>query len=764
MAKREGTTREKPYDGDPDESESRNSGAPGLTTILAGIAAAVFLILWALGWPAKGEGMEWFGDGGYRFEFLSNAFSRVILPLAHLCVIVLAAFCGGLRLMSLLRAEPDSAFERVIFGVASGLGALSIGIMILGCLGFPQIWVLELAMAVAGFKPAIKEFERIQDHFRSHRNADDGVGAWQRAPANRGLFPALAAGGIFLFFGWMAAQTPPFEYDALEYHLGLPARYVLAGRIPPIPESVFANFPQNAEMIYYAGMLHAGIEDGARVGLLVMLLFAAITAAAIGRLCVMATGRDAGAWAGVFWLVCPTVCASIATDSDSLVVTCYCALAMAASLTMPGTASPSEKGDGSTFDRAGRYCRLCGAMCGFAIGAKYPALLCAAVPAFALLSWRLLALRRQTSVESRRLIAPLMGFALCAGGMLLPWLVKNAAYTGNPVYPFLYGIFGGEGWTELQAVRFSEAHSWRELSISSAPGRLVDFLLSRSLADHHVNPLAVVFIPLACAFALAKARQNTPSRDEKPALIRITAGSLAWFAVCFALWFLATHRIDRFLSWALPSLALCSGVGYALWEGGWGRVAKPALVGILLAFGAFENARSLAQTGGFEAAAGFDASEETLRRLGILEHRQAMDYLNEAGGGAKTMFIGEARTFHARFPVVAPTVFNRHPIDEILGIAREDPKRAMAALRESGVEYVLINWAELSRLQATYAVRDAEGKPRCLFENLDAATLDPFPQLSRAGLTRVMSFGEPAMRQGFGTVPLPVIDILKAQR
>src|SRR5690606_33060114 len=37
---------------------------------------------------------------------------------------------------------------------------------------------------------------------------------------------------------------------------------------------------------------------------------------------------------------------------------------------------------------------------------------------------------------------------IAAGGF---WYVKNAVQTHNPVYPFAYSIFGGEGWTQEMA-------------------------------------------------------------------------------------------------------------------------------------------------------------------------------------------------------------------------------------------------------------------------------------------------------------------------
>src|SRR5690606_27534638 len=76
-----------------------------------------------------------------------------------------------------------------------------------------------------------------------------------------------------------------------------------------------------------------------------------------------------------------------------------------------------------------------------------------------LLAWALGVLlldRTRTASASDRLsLKPIVVFALIAllsgGG----WYMRNIFWTGNPVYPFAYEIFGGKGWTLEMAKNYA---------------------------------------------------------------------------------------------------------------------------------------------------------------------------------------------------------------------------------------------------------------------------------------------------------------------
>jgi hypothetical protein len=62
----------------------------------------------------------------------------------------------------------------------------------------------------------------------------------------RGALPAATAGLVVL----PVALAPPFFYDALVYHLGLPWQALQESGISPHPENVFAAFPPLVQLVY----------------------------------------------------------------------------------------------------------------------------------------------------------------------------------------------------------------------------------------------------------------------------------------------------------------------------------------------------------------------------------------------------------------------------------------------------------------------------------------------------------------------------------
>jgi hypothetical protein len=88
---------------------------------------------------------------------------------------------------------------------------------------------------------------------------------------------------------------------------------------------------------------------------------------------------------------------------------------------------------------------LLGLHCGFAAASKYTGWMFAAsllVPAL-LLVWRKPGAIRGTAL--------LLGPVLL---LLLPWLVKNTLYTGNPIFPNLHALWGTEAWSEVQELHY----------------------------------------------------------------------------------------------------------------------------------------------------------------------------------------------------------------------------------------------------------------------------------------------------------------------
>src|SRR5262249_324113 len=103
----------------------------------------------------------------------------------------------------------------------------------------------------------------------------------------------------------------------------------------------------------------------------------------------------------------------------------------------------------------------------------------------------------------------LLWVALPAFALVLPWYIRSFVYTGNPLYPLLYRVFGGPDWSLVLDRQFM---SWQQ---SIGMGRTaIDYLLlplrvvldggsGYTHFDGRLNPFWIVLIPLSLAAAPA---------------------------------------------------------------------------------------------------------------------------------------------------------------------------------------------------------------------------------------------------------------------
>ncbi|MBC7288999.1 MAG: glycosyltransferase family 39 protein, partial [Armatimonadetes bacterium] len=56
-------------------------------------------------------------------------------------------------------------------------------------------------------------------------------------------------------------------------------------------------------------------------------------------------------------------------------------------------------------------------------------------------------------------VRELLAFSAIALAIAAPWYIKSWVVTGNPVYPFAYGIFGGKHWSSEQARHYAYHHA-----------------------------------------------------------------------------------------------------------------------------------------------------------------------------------------------------------------------------------------------------------------------------------------------------------------
>ena len=224
------------------------------------------------------------------------------------------------------------------------------------------------------------------------------------------LYVPTAVYGVLYVVHTLAPET---RTDAMGYHLGLVHRYYRSHGFEAITTNVYAQLSQGAEMLYLFAYA-IGRESAAK---LVHLSFLIATAG--GILCVARRFRAelAGVFATVVYFTCPVVI----PDATSAYNDCALAFTLFASFSV----LLLWWRDGSQ-----QWLLVLGILIGFSFAIKYTGAI-AIGAAFAA------ALHHLFKGGSARSAARLLAWTgVPAAVVALPWLAKNAIFTGNPLAPF----------------------------------------------------------------------------------------------------------------------------------------------------------------------------------------------------------------------------------------------------------------------------------------------------------------------------------------
>ena len=331
-----------------------------------------------------------------------------------------ATAAGRAALQGLRLSDGPTRLERNLFGLALGLGGLAYGMLLLGLAGGlyrPAGFGLLLLLLALGSRQHPLMARELQDAFKGGIH----LSPWGWA--------AVLVFALLAFIPMVGVWTPPtaaLEWDSLSYHLADPKMYLQAHRFLYLPWESHSNFAFTAEMWYLYGLMEGGVP----------------LAKCFHFICGVGTCLALYAF-GARHLSPRVGLAAVGIFASTPLVlweagTAYADLAGAffGTLTLLAVAH-------GIAGRDGRWLRLGAVLMGLTLSTKATALSALALLALALLVWQV---RQQKSAWPRALgkTAAWCALALVVGS---PWYVKSAIYTGNPVYPFYFQIFGGRGFS-----------------------------------------------------------------------------------------------------------------------------------------------------------------------------------------------------------------------------------------------------------------------------------------------------------------------------
>jgi len=636
---------------------------------------------------------------------------------------------GGLLLRALRIPLPARSAERFVSACGVGLSAVSLLTLGCGLAGWLSPWLLGGALGAATVYEVWlcchdkNEGERLKAEISQARHS-----AWTSFVGfvSRGEqlpYPMIAKSLAVVFIGFfqlamlLGSVLPPTDFDVKAYHLTGPKEYFLNGQITFLEHNVYTNFPFLTEMLCLLGMvLRQDWYRGALAGQAVLMGFAPLTALALFCAGRKWFGETVGWLAAVIYLSTPWTyrLAIIAYVEGAL--SCYLFLALFAVLLAVETLRREGSGAASN-----RLFLLAGLFAGSAMACKYPGLVSVVIPLGLVSLWgvRKKDHGHQLSAIGFRpewlwgALMYLMGTAVSVG----PWLLKNLAATGNPVYPLAYGLFGGRDWDAMSHAKWNAGHSPKTYALSDLAEKFIDVTAK---ADW-LSPLLFGLAPLALLAAgnrqwgvsrETELKDCTSTRNSELGTRNLIRWLSLYVAYLFLQWWLLTHRIDRFWVPLIPVVSLLAAAG-CLWSSSklWRR-ACGAFVALSILFNL-----------GFVTTplCGFNAYLSNLNqaRTGSESTAEAIHYLNQLSDAGKlpsdatVLCVGEAQVFDARPRVIYNTVFDQPIFRDWLAerppgdVPDQDwPLRPIDEVRQQfqsqKITHVLVNWQELLRYRMTY--------------------------------------------------------------
>ena len=637
---------------------------------------------------------------------------RWITPGGFATLYIVSAFGLGTGLSRLTQGKRFSNVVHLsgLVHIALGLAALLTLSHAAGALGLlnrhsgPFIaWVL----LTPGLALTVFHSRKSMAALRAQPTADTHAHANTFFLTTRYAIPGAIAAGVLL----AAACLPPGVvwrsefggFDSLSYHLQLPKEWLLTGRIETLPHNVYSGLPSYLEAAFkHLAWLRApsftaaapGILDDSGMSLIaaqqlhaLLALLACVAAARVAYgIATRLNADDPRAAAGLtFSLLLLTpwtlVTGSLSYNEQGVALFAACIALVLLSETAPIIRTV-----------------LIALFVGIAASIKPTAILFVGVPAALIL---LAQLRR----EQPAIIAKALVLGTLIGTLTLaPWMLRNAAATGNPVFPFAASLFAndqqGTGWwNEEQVARFKQSHTFT--------GSLAERAKLTIFPDNNdpvrpswrgiTNPQWGLLI-IAGLLATATCCVISHRRDR-------TARSIATFIFItlvaqFLLWLFATHIQSRFLlPLALPcALALATLLALT-------RSAPPrALLAIALL---------LIQSTFFIRALIIENEHGPASALLVLptdfaglpaDTRIPADQLapqafvnRELPKDARVLLIGDAAPLYFARPTLYSTTYDINPLFTLPNAKHDDASTWTPALRTAGITHVLINLGELDR-------------------------------------------------------------------
>jgi hypothetical protein len=543
----------------------------------------------------------------------------LVISLARLALILLGwlgtlslAYLIGQVIRPFLQHQPQRTALALRLGF--GLAILGYFVLVLGAVRgyWPLLGWTVTAIALAFGLPALLADMRM---------------ALPTFPTSRAK-QALACFALFMLLtSLLLALGPPTAWDSLVYQLTGPRMYLEAGGLVHDVDLPFLGFPQAGSMLFLWGQLLVGPE----LAQLLHLTFAVLTLVLMTDLAkVLAPGTT---WLTPALILGVPSAAMLMSWAYVEWIVMYAALA---SFTLLHVKESPGGGRRIAIFKGREALILAGFFAGMAFNVKYTAI-------GVLLGLILVMIFEHRSWRASGIFLGVVVFSI------LPYLLKNAVLTGNPVYPF---FFDGMYWDAHRAFWYARVGTGLNLvQLLLAPWEATIFGMEGGVVLGHppysatIGPALLALLPLA-AIGYKERREESKRLLRSLAIVCLVA-FVAWLVQLGLSELLVQTRL---LFPILPMLVLLAAAGFeGLKKRGRAihlvRLSFGTLIGIMLVLNVLEVSVSIVDTSPARVLLARQTESEYLaERLG--EYAYVMADLNQLPEGSVVRFLWEPRSFH----------------------------------------------------------------------------------------------------------------------
>lgn len=574
-----------------------------------------------------------------------------VLAIAEFLLLLSAAF--GLSSFILKRdsLEKISAWEFVVLRVALGFGIIAYVTFLAAALRFLNLYFF-VAVLVLGNLCFFREIAILKE---------------LKVRITFTLFGTILA--VFFLFNLFYAWFPPTFYDSMLYHLAVPSYYISHGGFVPWPSNFLAHLPLDVEMVFMFSLLGKTVLLPKLVSFISYIGLVILVYSWYRR-----SSSQFSLLPVLLFFTIPQVGFLSATSKPDMLGILFL---------FAGVRLFFLYLENETQNRL-RPLFLSSLCWGLAIASKY-------IFAFYLVGL-FLALLLAKKVRFRRKVLAVSVISLVVLLLLCPWLVKNVVFTGNPVYPYLSGIFPSPYWSSQQSADFSFMQKrgsgytfwqylWYPIQIFILPyGYGMTVVL---------GVLFLVFLPFIF-FSW---------KDERLRFLIIAA--VAAFIMMIFFTKVPRYFLTAFLLLAMP---MAGGAETVMTRFRPVKRFLPLLLALLLAANLVQQVDlqerySQGFTYLYKKASGH-FNDRDFKYLYLLPYFRAAEFANHhLKKDDRIILLGEERTFYLEKPFIAGTFADRNLLIEDLKSSRSFDD-FLAALRARGTSHILYSATGLQRLAA----------------------------------------------------------------